>query len=52
MVALFVVIISVGIFFVLLLAGTRNRRESFGRSLIFHRNLKTVVCPQNMLSFH
>lgn len=43
---------SFGIFNVLFLTGTRNRKESFGKFLIFHRNLKTVVCPQTVLSFY
>lgn len=43
--------LSVSIYAFSLLTGTQNKKESFGRFLIFHRNLKTVVCPQNMLSF-
>lgn len=37
---------SFRLFSVLFIAGTQNRKESFGRFLIFHRNLKTVVCCQ------
>lgn len=43
---------SFEIFDVLFFTGTQNKKESFGRFLIFHRNLIMVVCPQTMLLFY
>lgn len=38
-----------GIFCLLFLTGTQSRKESFGRFLISHRNLKIVVCSQKIV---